>query len=194
MVRSTDLVAAARRKESEKRAEGTFRLPDENAWRLLEQAGLAQEIGFVLRMAQLTVFDDLLSRLRPLKLTLSQFTVLRLISAQPALSQQRIGDALRIKKTNLVALISNLEERGLVARAIATGDRRAYALRLTVKGERCLEKAMLLLRDHVQLISELLEPGEKESLVTALLKISLNLYESRDEEVQSNLRRAKAGC
>lgn len=139
---------------------------------LLEDAMLKWDIAFALRMAQLTVHEDLAGRLRPLELSLTQFSILRLIRARPTLSQQRIGDALRIKKSNLVALIDKLEELGLVTRAVAAEDRRAYALRLTRKGERRLEKAQQGYREHSEALDKLIASKQKNALLDALRKLT----------------------
>lgn len=139
---------------------------------LLKRAGLDWDVAFVLRLAQLAVFDDLAKRIRPLRLTLSEFAALRLIQAQPALNQQQIGDALRIKKSNLVTLIRKLEHSGWVARAVVADDRRAYALRLTQEGEHCLEKAEQQCRAHSEALSRLLGTEEWETMVNALQKIA----------------------
>jgi DNA-binding MarR family transcriptional regulator len=145
---------------------------DDSSIALLRQAGLSREIAFQLRLAQLAVFDDLAKRIRPLDLTLGEFGALRLIQAQPELNQQQISDAMRIKKSNLVAMIGKLEQAGLVTRAVAAGDRRAYALRLTRKGERCVEKAEEQCRAHEDALAELLEPEERDSLLEALHKVA----------------------
>ena len=159
------------RAHSEYPAPGTT----DDSWALLDEAGLSKEIGFVMRMAQLALFEDLFARLRGLKLTLSQLTALRLIKTRPALTQQSIGDALRIKKTNLVTLIDKLEERGLVKRTVSSRDRRAYALYLTAKGERSVAKAMEAFSEHIAAASSLLDEAEYDRVVRSLMKIARSL-------------------
>jgi DNA-binding MarR family transcriptional regulator len=139
---------------------------------LFKQAGLTREIAFALRLAQLAVFEDLAKRIRPLRLTLSEFGALRMIQGQPALNQQQIGDALRIKKSNLATLIGKLEKSGLVTRAIAAEDRRAYALRLTPKGEDHLRQAEQQCDAHAQALSKLLTVEEREAMLNALERIA----------------------
>ncbi len=142
---------------------------------LLTSAGLSDEIGFVMRMAQLATFDNLSGRLRPTGLTLSQLTVLRLIDTQPGLRQQQIGDALHIKKTNLVALIDRLEQANLVERRPSPHDKRAHALHLTRSGARTLATAMAAVNEHLQAIGEILDPAEQRTLLTLLGKLSAGL-------------------
>lgn len=144
----------------------------EDSWSLLDEARLSRELGFVMRMAQLVLFEDLSTRLGGVKLTLSQFSVMRLIRARPGLTQQRIGDALRIKKPNLVTLLDTLELRGLVSRASSATDRRAYALFLTPKGERTLTKAMEGVAAHLKLIHTLLDADDLERVIAVLRTIA----------------------
>ena len=65
----------------------------------------------------------------------AQYSVLAVIERNPGLSQTRLADALGIKKTNLVAMIDDLERRGLARRMPTERDRRSYALFLTPKGK-----------------------------------------------------------
>jgi len=148
---------------------------DDDAWQLLDDAGLSQEIGFVMRMAQLAIFDDLSTRLKSLNLRLSQLTALRLIKVRPGLTQQRIGDALKIKKANLVPLIDILEEHGLVSRSLSNTDRRAYSLRLTAKGDRLLEKAMAAVATHLNATADILDDQERDRTIQSLRTIAQTL-------------------
>lgn len=146
---------------------------------LLVESGLASEIGFVLRMAQLAVFEDLLNRLAVTKLTLTQFTILRLIKARPGLMQQHVSDALGVKKTNLVAVIDKLEEMGVVRRVGSTSDRRAYALHLTKKGERTYESAMKAVKAHNNLMTRLFGQEEVENFVKSARNVAVGLAAER---------------
>ena len=56
-------------------------------------------------------------------------------------SQQAIGEALRIDRTTMVSLIDALERPGLVRRERNRADRRAYSIRLTAKGRRLQARA-----------------------------------------------------
>jgi DNA-binding MarR family transcriptional regulator len=56
-------------------------------------------------------------------------------------SQQAIGEALRIDRTTMVSLIDTLERFGLVRRERNPADRRAYSIRLTAEGHRLQARA-----------------------------------------------------
>src|SRR4030088_313136 len=69
-------------------------------------------------------------RIRPLGLTPPQAGVLRRLAQAPGQSQRGLADALGMHAPRLVALIDELEERGLVARDRDPDDRRNYSISL----------------------------------------------------------------
>jgi DNA-binding MarR family transcriptional regulator len=58
-----------------------------------------------------------------------------------SLSQQAIGERLRIDRTTMVSLIDDLERAGYVTRERNPGDRRAYVITLTPAGKRAQTRA-----------------------------------------------------
>jgi DNA-binding MarR family transcriptional regulator len=110
--------------------------------------GLETTVGFVLRLAQVAVFKDLLAALKSFDLRVTDLSVLLVIEATPGLQQRAIGEVLRIQRPNLVTIIDQLEARGLVRRGAVPGDRRAYALSLTPEGETLLGKAKIVHAQH----------------------------------------------
>ena len=77
------------------------------------------------------VFAD---RLAPLNLTPPHAGILRVIRQANGLSQQALGEKLGMFPSRLVALLDELEQRGLVERRDNPADRRSYALHLTRAG------------------------------------------------------------
>src|SRR5262249_29377938 len=66
--------------------------------------------------------------------------ILRVIRQADGLSQQALGEKLGVFPSRLVALLDELEERGLVERRDRPTDRRSYALYLTGAGREALEQ------------------------------------------------------
>ncbi|MGH2742911.1 MAG: MarR family winged helix-turn-helix transcriptional regulator [Thermoleophilaceae bacterium] len=58
-----------------------------------------------------------------------------------ALSQQRLGRRQGVDRTTMVAVIDELERKGLVERRRNPRDRRAYSLHATAEGRRVLGRA-----------------------------------------------------
>lgn len=134
--------------------------------------GLETTVGFVLRLAQVAVFKDLLSALKPFDLRVTDLSVLLVIEATPGLQQRAIGDVLRIQRPNLVTIIDQLEARGLVRRGPVPGDRRAYALSLTPEGQALLGKAKLAHAQHDRKVLDALGDLDKERMLAALERIA----------------------
>lgn len=134
--------------------------------------GLDTQIGFVLRLAQVAVFKDLIEALRPFGLRPTDFSVLLVIEATPGLKQQAVGEALSIQRPNLVTIIDQLEGRGLVKRGAAPGDRRSYALTLTPEGEALLAEAKSAHARHTGKVDAALEGLDKPMVLEALNRIA----------------------
>src|SRR5262245_11034122 len=67
-------------------------------------------------------------RLGPLGLTPAHVGSLRVIAASAGASQQDVAERLRMFPSRLVALVDELQERGLVRRVENPRDRRVYVL------------------------------------------------------------------
>ena len=105
-----------------------------------DTSALDQCLGYSLRRAQLSTYPAFNHSMHGFLIRPAQFAVLVLIRHNPGLTQAAVSHVLDINKTNLVPLLDGLETRGLVARRKVTGDRRAFALHLTSKGETFVEK------------------------------------------------------
>lgn len=93
---------------------------------------LGGRLGYQLRRLSVTMMADLAAALRPLQLRPAEASILLLVGANPGSRQGGVGEALGIKRANMVPVIAALVKRGLVARTRADG--RSHALRLTPKG------------------------------------------------------------
>src|SRR2546421_11132604 len=84
---------------------------------------LPELIGYVLRRAQLVVFQDFFSTFAPFDISPAQFAVLTVIERNPGLTQSQVAAALGIKRTNFVGLLDELERRALAERRQAPRDK-----------------------------------------------------------------------
>lgn len=108
-------------------------------------------------------------RLAKLNLVPAHAGIFRILSATPAISQQALAAAVGTVPSRLVALIDELESKGLVERRPHETDRRSYALHLTEKGKSALESISRIAREHRQdLLAALSEEEQRE--LTALLQ------------------------
>jgi DNA-binding MarR family transcriptional regulator len=99
-------------------------------------------VAFLLSSLGHQVQRDFAARLRPLGLEPRQFGLLRLIARAGAGTQRSLGVMLGIAPNSMVALVDDLERRGLVERRAHPTDRRAHALGLTGEGARTLDDAI----------------------------------------------------
>jgi DNA-binding MarR family transcriptional regulator len=130
-------------------------------------------LGYRLRRAQLSVFQDFLVTMKDFDLRPAQFSVLAIIDANPGLKQSRVSEALGINRANFVALLDELEQRKLARRAPAPGDRRSNALFLTSKGEAFLKDAYRhLVTHHEKRVETILGSADKQQLLGLLEKLT----------------------
>lgn len=101
---------------------------------MLDLGRLAGSLGFLLRMAQLEIFDSFHAELGVHDLKPGEFSVLWLISQYPGVRQGKVAKSLRIKQAHMTKLVRILEEQGYVTRAIPDDDRRSVLLNLTEMG------------------------------------------------------------
>jgi DNA-binding MarR family transcriptional regulator len=95
--------------------------------------------------------------------------IFRILSTTPAISQQALATALGTVPSRLVALVDDLEARGLVERRAHESDRRTYALHLTDKGKATMETIGRVAREHRQDLLAALS-DEEQATLSALLK------------------------
>jgi DNA-binding MarR family transcriptional regulator len=134
-------------------------------------AGLDQQVGYMLRQAQLVVFADFVASQRGAVARPGQFSILAVIDRNPGLSQSRVCAALGIKRANLVTVIDQLESLGLVRRDSSTKDRRSNHLHLTPAGQRTLRSALDDQALHEARITQLLGSAGRRTLLRQLTKL-----------------------
>ena len=129
-------------------------------------------VGYALRRAQGVIFSDFNDTLAELDLRPAHFAILTLISENPGASQSSVSAALGIQKANFVATIADREKRGFVRRRRSAADGRTYALELTTRGRRLLERAAKLQSVHEARVTARLGVRGREQLLDLLSKLS----------------------
>lgn len=138
----------------------------------LDVGMLNASIGYMLRRAQLAVFADFGAALGELQLRPGQFAALIVIDCNRGVTQSEVCETLGIWRANFVAVIDDLERRGLARRVSSTADRRSKALTLTAAGQRVLERATALQRAHETRVCRRLGPGGREHLLRLLGRLA----------------------
>lgn len=138
----------------------------------LDLSELTDAIGYALRRAQIAVFEEFIARVAALDLKPAQYSVLLTIGSNPGRKQYEIAAALGIQQPNFVALLDELEKRGLAERVRSPTDRRSHAVVLTKDGRNLLERGRIVQADHEAALAERLAPGGREALLALLHRLA----------------------
>jgi DNA-binding MarR family transcriptional regulator len=128
-------------------------------------------VGYLLRRAQIAVFEDFDRRFTALNLTPAQFSALVAIRENPGRRQSDIAAALGVQRPNFVALMDGLERRGLAERLRSGADRRANSLALTHAGLTLLDRALSAQAEQEAAIRALIGEPERRRLVETLARL-----------------------
>ena len=130
-----------------------------------------QSLAFLLSQVGIHASRRFAERIATVDLNPPLFRVLNLVAAAEGRSQQAIAAAIEIPPSRMVALVDELEQRGLVERRPDPEDRRVRALFLTAKGKRCLARGRKIAADHEQELTAGMSAVDRKRLVALLQKI-----------------------
>ncbi|WP_410640164.1 MarR family winged helix-turn-helix transcriptional regulator [Amycolatopsis sp. lyj-346] len=134
---------------------------------------VTQRLGYLLKHAQLRLAELAEPRYAPLGVTGRQLALLTLFGDGPARSQQDGAARLGVDRTTMVALVDELEAKGLVRREVAPGDRRKRLVVLTPEGKRVRDAGAELTRKAEAQLLEPLSAEDAERLRAALHQVVL---------------------
>ena len=138
----------------------------------VELGHLDRVLGYALRRAQIAVFNDFRKTFAEFEIRPTQYAVLSIIADQPGLRQGEVSKALGIKRTNFVAVLDELERRGLAERRPMANDRRSRALHLTATGAAVTERIRKINAVNEARLAGLLPPGEAALLIDLLRRLT----------------------
>jgi DNA-binding MarR family transcriptional regulator len=129
-------------------------------------------VAFLLAQLGAHAASAFAERLAPLELRPPEAGVLTRLARSPGESQRALADALKMHAPRLVALIDDLEARGLVERERDPRDRRNYSLSLTDAGQRTLRRISAVGKQHEQAVTAALSAEERAELASLLRRIA----------------------
>jgi DNA-binding MarR family transcriptional regulator len=132
---------------------------------------LADSPGFLIRLAQLRAFDEFHRNFAGLGVTPAGFSVLAIIVANPNVRPGTIAEELRVKPSNVAALVNGLVSSGLVERMADESELRANCLRVTDAGARIWDEMARTHRQTDARFTAALNPAERKQLVALLRKL-----------------------
>jgi DNA-binding MarR family transcriptional regulator len=126
---------------------------------LLAQVGAHAAARFAERISELGVIP-------------ADVGLLRMIAIQPGRSQQSLAEELGVVPSRVVALVDNLERKGLIERRRNPQDRRNYALHLTTEGTHVMTKMRGIGTAHENDICAALDETQRAQLAGLLEAIA----------------------
>ena len=121
-------------------------------------------------------------------LSVSEAHALLELSRDAGLSQATLGERLRLEKSTVSRLVTQLQGRGWAERARDPTDRRAMQLHLTTSGRRIADQVAAARADHYATLLERIPPGERESVLHALEVLVQALPGGDEDEGDGTLR------
>jgi MarR family transcriptional regulator, lower aerobic nicotinate degradation pathway regulator len=100
------------------------------------------------------------------------FGVMTMVAAQPGMSQQLLHEKTAIDPSSMVAVIDELEERGLAERRPHPDDRRVRTIVLTEQGEQSLKRIRTVAADLQREFFAALSADERRTLHALLRKLA----------------------
>jgi DNA-binding MarR family transcriptional regulator len=134
--------------------------------------GLSQRAGFLLAQLGTHAHRRLAERLAPIDLHPRHFGMLSHLAASEGQSQQALSIALGIHRSAAVALVDDLERRGLAVRRRDPTDRRAYTLYLTPSGRHLLADLKRIAEKHEAELLSALDASERSQLISLLQRVA----------------------
>jgi DNA-binding MarR family transcriptional regulator len=113
--------------------------------------------------------------LQPMALDPGEFALLRAVSASEGESQNALADRLHISPSWMVAIVDQLERRGLLERRPHARDRRVRNLHLTAAGKRLLKQAEKQAARFDGEVTDPLSEAEIQQLLELLGRIAAEL-------------------
>jgi DNA-binding MarR family transcriptional regulator len=132
----------------------------------------AAGLAFLLSQVGAHAAAKFADRLEPIGLKPAHAGILKVIKLADGLSQQALGERLGMFPSRLVAVLDELERRGLVERRDSPTDRRSYALYLTQAGREALEQIGRVAREHQDALCAALDESERAQLAGFLTRIA----------------------
>lgn len=99
-------------------------------------------MGYNLRRAHSIQKQRFAALFGPLGIRPVTLSVLGTIHDHPGITQTDLGERLNIKRANMVPVMTELEQRGLIARHQSPEDRRVYAISLTPTGRKLTSRLL----------------------------------------------------
>src|SRR6266567_889571 len=124
-----------------------------------------QNAAFLLSTLGFTVSRRFHEMLGPLELEPGEFALLRAVAANEGEPQNALAERLHISPSWMVAIVDQLERRGLLERTPHARDRRVRNLHLTAAGKKLLKRAKKQAEQFDMQVAEQFDEAELRRLL-----------------------------
>lgn len=147
------------------------KLPDVMSEKRINGDRAPSTLAFLLSQVGIHASRQFAERISAVDLTPPLFRVLNLVDAAEGQSQQAIGAAIEVPASRMVALVDELEQRGLVERRLDPDDRRVRALHLTRKGRQTLARGRKIATEHEEGLTRGMAAADRRRLLDLLQRM-----------------------
>ncbi|MEF2978352.1 MarR family winged helix-turn-helix transcriptional regulator [Subtercola sp. YIM 133946] len=148
--------------------------PPATARPLLSEAPLAHEIEFLAVKAAADGTRHANELLKPLNLKVRSYSVLVLAAGETEPTQRELASFLSLDPSQIVALVDELETKGLVERVVDPADRRSKVITATPAGRHLVARATAATRAAEADSLAALTIDERETLRGLLRKVAFS--------------------
>jgi DNA-binding MarR family transcriptional regulator len=132
-------------------------------------------VGYVLKQAAVALRNGMDEVLRPLHLTVPQYSCLEVLGQRPGLSNAELARSTFVTRQSMNVVLQNLESRGLVTRPATAPHGRELPTVLTVTGQDQLAEASAAVRGVEKKMCAGLTVEQQTALVGILRTFCRNL-------------------
>lgn len=132
---------------------------------------LAPLVGYHLRRASGAFAADFCVAVEGTGMRQVLVGILAVVEANPGINQGAVGRVLGIKRANMVSLINELVDAGLLLRDVDPSDRRAFLLNLNDAGRAVLVDSLARIETHERRMLADFTPEERATLLDLLGRI-----------------------
>lgn len=130
---------------------------------------LDQSVGYVLKQAAVALRAAMDTGLRPLRLTVPQYSCLEVIGQRPGLSNSELARSVFVTRQAMNGVLRGLQDRDLVTRPERAPHGRIRPTELTAAGRTLLTAASTVVRGVEQAMLDPLSTAARRRLHTDLL-------------------------
>lgn len=138
---------------------------------VLDWGILAGSVGPRVRLLRNVLSARSIAVSAPYGLPTGSLTVLALIAANPGRSQTALAKRAGLNNSALVGIVDQLEQRGLVERDRAIGDRRRYQVSVTPDGRQIMDTLFAVVTQEEAPIREALGARDMKALLALLDRV-----------------------